>query len=241
MDRPGWKELASFATRPGFTLPEVLVALLLGLFLVHLGLRTLARLDRARTTIAARTDVLVALRVSRHVLRRETRHGTRGSDWKVDADSLALRAFRGVALVCGSDSVSAGLVVSYDGERAPDPSKDSVLLLTEDGQRVARALLAATTSSTPCGLLGPGTEALWRLDSLPPMQALAAKLFERGSYHLSGSALRYRRGAGGRQPLTPEVWSGESGWAPSAGRLAVTLVPTDPSAGAPWTGIVAAR
>jgi hypothetical protein len=33
-------------------------------------------------------------------------------------------------------------------------------------------------------------------------------LFEAGSYHLSEGALRYRRGRGGRQPLTEEVLAG---------------------------------
>jgi hypothetical protein len=30
------------------------------------------------------------------------------------------------------------------------------------------------------------------------------RLFESGEYHLADGALRYRRGGGGRQPLTPE-------------------------------------
>jgi hypothetical protein len=215
------------------------VALLLGLLVVHLGLDTLARLDAARARITARTDALVALRVGRHVLRREARHGVMGADWEAAGDSLSIRAFRGVALVCESDSASASLVVSFVGDRQPDPSKDSVLVVTADGQRSIHALLRAVAAPGACSRLEPEGAAAWQLDAPAPTGAVAGKLFERGSYHLSGSALRYRRGAGGRQPLTPEVWSPATRWAVDENRVGVELVPLDTLAGPPWRGLVA--
>ena len=46
---------------------------------------------------------------------------------------------------------------------------------------------------------------MWTIE--PPVTgALVARIFERGSYHVVGRALRYRRGLGGRQPLTPNVF-----------------------------------
>ena len=223
----------------GFTVVEVLVALLLGLLLVHAGLDALARLDAARRRIAARTDALVALRVSRHVLRRETRHGVAGIDWRAGGDSLSLRAFRGAAVVCGLDQGPADIVVSYRGDRAPDPTKDSVLLVTDEGERTTRALAGTAPASTTCTALDTLGAAVWRLDAAPPEGIVAAKLFERGSYYVSGAALRYRRGPGGRQPLTPETLAPSSGWAELGSWLALELVPADTLGGPAWRGLVA--
>lgn len=217
----------------GWSLPEVMIALVLGLLIVHLGLDSLARMQSARSRIAVRTDALVALRVSRHVLRRELRLGTAERDWWVDGDSLALRAFRGVGLVCVVDSTGAGLRVSYTGDRAPDPAKDSLLLYTDQGVVEARALVAVAAAPSPCAGLDSAEALALRLDRGAPSGAVLAKLFERGTYHLTDAALRYRRGASGRQPLTPEVWSSSSGWRTSPERLGADLVPLDPAAGAP--------
>jgi len=221
----------------GASLPEAIVALLVGLLVLQLGLATLARLRSAQADFSVRTDELVALRVGRHVLRRELRHGLPGRDWSADADSLSLRAFRGTAIVCASDSTAAELVVSYRGERAPDPSKDSVLLVTPDGLSAVRALVGTGVAPTPCPG-SAGSTARWRLDRGGPPSAVVARLFERGSYHLSGAALRYRRGTSGRQPLTPEVWSTATAWEVSADRLAVGLVSSAGSS-RPWSGFLA--
>ena len=67
---------------------------------------------------------------------------------------------------------------------------------------------------------------------------VVARLFERGSYHLSDATLRYRRGASGRQPLTPEVWSVATGWRLSGQRLGVAFTPAR-TAGSTWSGFLA--
>lgn len=223
----------------GLTLPEVLVALLLGLFIVQLGLGTLARLDGARRRLAARTDFLVTKRVTRHVLRTELGHGVAGTDWQVGGDSVSLRAFRGTALVCRADSATASLSVSFRGERAPDPTKDSVLLLTEAGRREVRALAGVGAPASPCTALDSAGAATWNLDAPAPDGTVLARLFERGSYHLDAYALRYRRGASGRQPLTPESLSPASRWIPGPDHLGVVLLPEDSVAGSGWTDVVA--
>jgi hypothetical protein len=55
------------------------------------------------------------------------------------------------------------------------------------------------------------------------------RLYERGTYYLADGAFRYRRGAGGRQPLTPERVAPGSGFRPVVGgveiRVRVTAQP----------------
>jgi hypothetical protein len=223
--------------RAGTSVIEAVVALLVGLLVIQLGLSTLARFRSAQRELGERADALVALRVGRHVLRRELRHGRPGSDWVAAHDSLALRAFRGAAVVCASDTTSAQIVVAYRGERAPDPAKDSVLLLGANGATLARALVGTGVAPTPCVGPGAGAAARWALDQPAPGGTVAAKIFERGSYYLTGAALRYRRGASGRQPLTPEALSAATAWDVAGGRLGVALVPA--RSGAPWRGFLA--
>lgn len=227
------------ATRTGLSAPEAIVALLLGLLVVHLGLSTMARMRTTEARLAARADGLVAMRVARHVLRRELDGSVPGRDWLVDDDSLSLRAFRGAALVCALDSATVEVTVSYSGVRRPDPSKDSVLLLDPSGSGETRALVGVGAATTGCGPVESDGLELWRLDAPVGPSAVVARLFERGSYHLSGAALRYRRGASGRQPLTPEVWADETAWTSSSGRLGIDVRHATPDAGRDWSGFLA--
>jgi hypothetical protein len=228
----------SVSARSGASAAEAIVALLLGLLVVHLALETLARVRSAGVRLSARADALVALRLSRHVVRRELELARPTVDWGVDADSIYLRAFRGEGIVCSRDTTGAELLVSYSGDRAPNPAKDSVLLLSFDGVEAARALVG-TGKGSGCDLGDGGSALTLRLDLPATSDPLLARVFERGSYHLSGYALRYRRGDSGRQPLTPEVWSASSGWRPGAASLGVELAPRDTAAGRPWQGFLA--
>lgn len=210
------------------------MALLLGLFVTHLGFRTMERMRTVETRLAVRTDALVAARVARHVLRRELTYGRAGEDWLADADSVSLRAFRGTALLCPRAAESDELTVLYAGDRSPDPSKDSVLLVDPEGRRETRALVGMAAPGESCGSVPTEGLQAWRLDVPAGPTTVLARLFERGSYHLSSSALRYRRGVSGRQPLTPEVWSSASRWIASGERLELRAEPRDPAAGRPW-------
>jgi hypothetical protein len=223
----------------GVSAPEALVALLLGLFLAHLGFTTMARLRSGQARLATRTDGLMAMRVARHVLRSELRRGRPGEDWVASPDSLSLRAFRGTGLVCPHDTVTAELTVSYGGNRRPDPSKDSLLLVRADGSSEVRALVAVTAASTSCGPIAEEALETWELDTGVAPGSVLARLFERGSYHVNSSALRYRRGASGRQPLTPEVWSGATAWSQAGARLGFQAYPRDALAGEPWSAFLA--
>jgi len=230
---------ASRHGREGVSLVETLIALVLGLLLVQGALASLARFESARARLVARTDALVALRMGHHALRRETRHGVGGVDWTVVGDSMPIRAYRGVALVCQHDSTARTIRVSYRGERAPDPAKDSVLLVWPDGRGEVRAVVGVTPAPSPCPGFDSTRTSEWRLDPGAPRGFLVGRLFERGSYHLSGAALRYRRGSSGRQPLTPEIWSSETKWTASGSRVGLDLVPRDTLAGRSWSGFLA--
>jgi len=223
----------------GFSAPEALVGLLLGLFLVQLGYGTLQRLRATEGRLAARTDALVAMRVARHVLRTELGRGMEGEDWLATPDSVSLRAFRGTARLCPRAETTDELTVAYEGERRPDPAKDSLVLVDPLGHREVRALVGVTASADACGA-NPGDDLeVWRLDAAVGPDAVLARLFERGSYHLASSALRYRRGASGRQPLTPEVWSSATGWTLTGDQLGLHAEPRTPDAGRPWEAFLA--
>ena len=217
------------------------MALLLGLLLTSLAWRALAQVRRATEALALRGEALDAVRTARHVLSRELRGGgslVLAAD--PAADTLAVRALRGVALVCPGSVVGDGMVVVPDGARAPDPAKDSVWVLVP-GQAARPVALVSSEPAPPCAALGPEGASRWTVsEELPPAPELAV-YFEHGSYHLSGAALRYRRGDAGRQPLTPEVLlAPPSRFEPWRGSAAVRLVadghPSLARRVVPWAG-----
>lgn len=216
--------------RAGFTVMEALIALLVGWVLCVLALGAFARQRDVQNRLAHRAEVLAALRTARYVLDAEVRAGD-GTE-AVGSDTLALRAYRGVGLLCPADSGKAGPVrVRVEGMRAPDPGKDSVQVLTVAGAVAVLALVDRAPGDGPCP--GAAEEAVerWSLSAPLPPGALLARYFERGSYHLSGRALRYRRGDAGRQPLTPEVLrTPPSSFARGAGTIRVELMPQGPEA-----------
>lgn len=188
--------------RPGVTLPElVLVAWLFALVLLALGRFASAQgrlaalgTDRIRAADAARTAGLV--------LGGELRY-TSPPDRTPARDSVRIRAVRGAGTLCGLDGDR--IRVRYRGLRAPDPSKDSVLLITGSDTRGSVHAVTGVAADSNCG---PAIRIA--LDPPPGAGAGLALLFEAGSYHLSGGALRYRRGQGGRQPVTEVLLRG--GW-----------------------------
>lgn len=189
----------------GVTVVEVLVALLLGLAVISLGWSALARQRSVASRLRSEMDLLSARRLTAIVVGRELRAGVRGRDWFLRAsDGLSLRAFRGWGPVCGPGPGSGSIVVAYRGERTPNPAKDSVAILTAEGWRWTD-LTARTSRGGSCSTDLGGEIEVWTLDP-PVVGAWVARIFERGSYHVSGGALRYRRGLGGRQPLTPAVF-----------------------------------
>lgn len=228
--------------RSGASVPELLVALTLGLFVVHLAWTTLRALDRLEARARARGDAALSARVVRSVLRGELAHGVPERDWWATDDSLSLRAFRGVGVVCApvADSASTFLV-AWSGERLPEPAKDSLEVVGADGSVGHADLLGASPSTDACPRGEPGEAVLALTAAGPhPARPVAVRAYERGSYHLTTSAFRYRVGAGGRQPLTPEVWATGTAWIIDDS-IAATALRTSEGAGSPWGGFVAWR
>jgi hypothetical protein len=217
---------------------EALVALILALLILQLSLKALAITRQVETSLVRSADRIETLRLARSVLRQELRNGTSGIDWGVQSDSIWLRAFRGTGFVCPQSEAGVHLLVAWEGIRRPDPAKDSVLLLLEDGSWVVGDLLDVEPAPIQCAADSARAVDYWTLAGAPTLPVVMGRVFERGSYHLANQALRYRSGTAGRQPLTPEVlgtpssvflWSGTS--------AGLSLVGTD---GEPmWSGWIA--
>jgi len=227
--------------RRGFTVVETLVALTLGWLVAYLALTTLARQRGLQTRLTLRSEALAAARLTRVVLGEETRVGAPSRDgWSVSGESLGLRAFRGIGVPCTSGPATEELSVRVRGVRLPDPEKDSVLVIDFTGSGPVRAILDRRgVPDADCGGPDAGTLERWRLSGPVPPGSLVLRYFERGSYHLSGRALRYLRGQAGRQPLTPEVLSDALSGFDVGGRApSVHLGTTTPGAGAVlWPGL----
>lgn len=218
--------------RAGFSLMELLVAVCLAGLLVGAAGSLLAGQVTAVDAARRLADRLDVVRSARTILVEELRAGVPGRDRAGPAgDSVVMRVYRGVALGCG-DAPAAELgphevLVHHLGPRLADPGKDSLLVLGDDGGWRAVALAsreAAAGTGAPC----PGQGGEWRRErwTIPGLAEplRVARVFERGSYHLSGGALRYRTGTGGRQPLTPALLDdGISGIEPDPETGAVRL------------------
>ena len=215
------------AGRRGFTLLETLLALLLGWLVTSLALATLARQREMQVGMSRRADALAATRTARHLITRELR--TMGPDevkWRLPADSLSIRAYRGVAVVCPGGGAARELAVQWEGLRAPEAAKDSVWVLGANGEEKVVALVETLAPRAPCMGLPEASGALWVLSDPPPDQPLLSAYFERGTFHLSDGALRYRRGEGGRQPVTPESFlTPPSSFEPWGDGVVARLVP----------------
>lgn len=202
---------------PGLSLVELLVVLTLTGVLGSIIMTTLVGSQRYARQHSARVAAAEASRVAAALLAAELRYLDPATDiYGHGPDSVALRAFRGVAVACAS---AAGTVlVRYRGLRAPDPVKDSVIVTGISpahegagappgpgiGGASASSLAASSEISSGCELQAGESLYRWTLNPLPSPGALLL-LFESGSYHLNGGALRYRRGDAGRQPLTAEL------------------------------------
>ncbi len=188
----------------GFSLLEALVATLLLFLVLQSGLAVFSQFRVAVSRVAHRAEVLETIRTVAWILPEELSGGQPGRDWgPVFRDSIPLRAFRGLAMVSSGFPGGKGMSVCYRGIRAPNAEKDSVLLLGTDGRWTPHELVSRVRGEAGCMSVEEGWWETWRLDPAP-VESVLARVFERGSYHIADGAFRYRRGRGGRQPLTPE-------------------------------------
>jgi hypothetical protein len=227
--------------RAGVTLVELVVAMLIGGALLHLGLASLERLRGAFRGLMARQDYTSTVRIARSALRGELAAAGPG-DWAFEGDSLELRAFRGRGVVCSEAIDRSLLFVGYEGDRDVDAEKDSVELVLASGEIRHAAVTSAAQGHDRCAVLGEGEEPWsWGIDPPASEEVVLVRPYERGSYGVSSSALRYRRGGGGRQPLTPAIlFDGESGLVAESGVLDVRLVWREAGLERSWRGFLAA-
>ena len=198
--------------RAGLSLLELVVALAFFGLVAGGVYGSVAATERAGRMHARRLEVAEAFRTTVAVLGAEVRYVDPAADLAVAPDSVALRAFRGTAIVCGE--VGGDVRVRYRGLRDPDPAKDSVIVVGALGDGGPVALAASTSEAQGCAVLPGESLQRWTLGARYPVGTLLL-LFESGSYHLATGAFRYRRGAGGRQPITGSVLDvGASGFAP---------------------------
>ncbi len=221
------------ATRRGVLLVELLVAIALGGVVLGLLLRGIVEAARVMEWIALRVETQEAVRTVWVLLDEEVGAGLPQRDWEVTSDGvLALRGFRGFARSCdGESGAGGGLQVAWRGVRAPDPARDSLLVLGDDGGW-RPAPLPGFRSGGGCaehpGERGGEVE-------LPPGVGgegpILLRYFERGHYSIEGGALRYRRGNGGRQPLTLERFGPDSRVRRVGDGVEVHLEVVEPTAG----------
>lgn len=218
MRRPGLR-------RGGFVLTEAIVAATLLLMLVQVSWWVAAVQSVVGTRVVAGARILDETRLIHHVITAEVGQGRGGVDWTLDNGELHLRAFRGTAFRCHVQPAQ-GVAVAVSGYRAPDPAKDSVLVLSRDGAwRNAALVRRSRRGSLECQELAGFQAEVWYLDP-PRADLLVATYYERGAYRFSDGAFRYRRGNGGWQPLTGEGIAADSTEIVPAGPNGVSTVVT---------------
>ncbi|MGH7507663.1 MAG: hypothetical protein ACRELX_18570 [Longimicrobiales bacterium] len=169
---------------------------------------------------ADRAEVLEATRTAGAVLGVDLAALEPSSDlYRVQPESLSLRVFRGTGIVCGFAGTDP--LVRYRGMRQPEPLKDSVLVLTASPRARADSLTYAAPASAACPASAGEEIFQIRLTTSPTERDLLV-FYESGSYHLD-RAFRYRRGAGGRQPITAEVFADSSRFTVIGGSVVTSI------------------
>jgi hypothetical protein len=189
-------------TRGGYSVPELLVALALSGLVTALAAGLLRSQSIVARNIAERARRAEALRAAAHILTTELRWLAASDLRTMQADSLALRAFRGSGVVCAAESDA--VTIRYRGVRQPDVTKDSLVVLRDT---IFEAVMPLnSTAATTEGCTHGADEQLLRIANVALRPGDAVAYFESGSYYLTSSALRYRLGAEGRQPITAELF-----------------------------------
>jgi prepilin-type N-terminal cleavage/methylation domain-containing protein len=220
---------STIPNRRGVTLIELLVVLVLGGILLGSALSLLSTVASGVANGMERWDRLDATRTVWVTLERELRPGLEGRDWSVGADgALSLRAFRGFARICGPPSGPGRYPVAWRGERLPVPDRDSLLVLGRDGGWRSASLAAWSEGGVGCAPTGGEREGWMAWVGGGSESPVLVRLFERGSYSVHAGAFRYRRGASGRQPLTPEVFGDGSRIRRESEVVEADLVPRPP-------------
>jgi hypothetical protein len=190
--------------RRGSSLAELVVAMTVGGLLSALLFGLLGAQVRLARETARRIAIADAVRVTNHVVAGEVRRMAPQDLRALSRDSMAIRAFRGTAIVCAGDGEHLG--VRFRGDRAPDPVKDSLLVVSPfAAERAVRLLDQRHAAVDGCFAMPGETVISWTVQPAIDMASVLL-LFESGNYYLTAGALRYRLGAEGRQPVTTELF-----------------------------------
>lgn len=189
----------------GFTLIELLVGSLLTFLCLSAAWRVVSHHRRAAMVAMEFTEGLEVVRTTAWLLGEELYSARAGIDFHgAPGDSLIVRAFRGLGLPAAFDSLTGWLAVCYRGLREVDTAKDSALVLDPDGIWRSVALVGRSEDEPGCLGVTEGRMERWRTDPPFVVAPVLVRVFESGVYFFRDGAFRYRRGFGGRQPLTPE-------------------------------------
>ena len=186
--------------RAGVALLEILVAATLASLVMASAALLLHAQGRIAQQILERSERSDAARSTLLTLAEEWRAVVPAVDiYAAAAESVATRIFRGAAVVCGH--APNKILIRYRGLRLPDPAKDSAL------QLAAESAVAFHTVAADSGCPRAPGEQVLAIDSVAgASRGSMWLLFESGGYHLSAHALRYRRGAESRQPITNQLF-----------------------------------
>jgi hypothetical protein len=179
---------------------EVIVAGVLSSIVLACAAMLLQSQSRMAHNISTRSERNDAGRSALLTLRAELQTVTPATDLRsIARDSIASRIFRGIAVVCGFRSGST--YVRYEGLRLPDPAKDSAVQVGIENVTVLESV-SSNDDACPHTINEEVLTFTWQ--TAAPIGSLWL-VFESGAYHLSTNALRYRRGAESRQPITNEI------------------------------------
>jgi prepilin-type N-terminal cleavage/methylation domain-containing protein len=244
----------------GFTLPELLLAVLLSGILLSAAAALLEMAGRVFRTLLETAEQAEIRRTIAAVLLEELGRGVEGVDWTLESSqAIQLRAFRGEARGCAVGQDGKTLVVLRRGERQAEAARDSVLILEQSGNWRPGLLLHVRTGGEPgmplpaacmpapgerlerweVGVAAPST--FWVPVPSPGGVPFFLRYFESGRYSLEDGAFRYRRGTAGRQPLTLERVAPASRFESVPGGMTVRLTLSSdqgPAEGEGWSWVV---
>jgi prepilin-type N-terminal cleavage/methylation domain-containing protein len=209
----------------GFSLPELLVAMVL-LAIVLGGLqRTLWRVQHSYGAHTARIDVAQTLRAAIGVLAAELREldAAGGDVVAIGRDSIQIRAPRHLSFLCNRPPLDADpttLLIARDpayGLRNLDPEADSILVYSQSDEWIRGSIVGVQDAACPVPDARPARAITARLALDPgpaprpagPVSGAPLRGFETVTYRLyrasDGRHYVGQRRAGGLQPLAGPV------------------------------------